>query len=623
MPNPIVKIDGTTVDAMPGTLDMSFSLGQRAGLNVTVKSDDGSYRPVVGKDIELFEGATKLWAGSVDEVDERSITEAAPTGRYYGIRAVSWEQYLDKRYCYNGSTGRPLIYERNFEYTANAGTDTLTCTVAHSLSNGNRVRVKAHANGAIPGGLSATVEYYVISASGAALQLSLTAGGAAVNLTDAGTLEQILITNRAGLIVAALLTDGATSEPLGTSNIDLGAVIDTVIFDAGTSVSEAIAALADASNYVWWIDAERELFFKPRTFSTAPFSIGDATGNYRNIRVRTTREDKCNSALVNVDIEQIGYEDESFTGDGTTVKWSLANPVGQIVRVQVNGEDKQFAQWLTDSDRAYYYEIGKVYIRQDSDETILTAADTLRVVYRKFGANTISEEDTSDISTTATLEGASGIYAMPFDRPGIGQQQASTEALTLVAARKNNAVEITYETDQQVEATCHTLRPGQLQTIANSYFNVSSGTYLIREVSLGDVYGQWLQFTVKAISTNRLGGAVEFWKSMAGGSSGGGATNSFAAGGSTGTGGSSTPIEITLTANTTIASPYTPTAADLLTIYVTQGAGPYTISFDSDFNTNFGTTLPGKDGAVTCFQFRGRADGKWWAVCAPYSVLYE
>jgi len=623
LPDPIVKIDGVTVDAMPGTLDMSYPLCQRAGLNVTVKSDDGSYRPVVGKDLELFEGATKLWAGSVDEVDERSITEASPTGRYYGIRAVSWEQYLDKRFCYNSSTGRPLIYERNFEYTADAGTDTLTCTVSHGLSNGDRVRVKAHANGAIPGGLSATVEYYVISASGAALQLSLTAGGAAVNLTDAGTLDQILITNRAGLIVADLLTDGATSEPLGTSNIDLGAVVDTVIFDAGTSVSQAIAALADASNYVWWIDVERDLYFKLRTFSTAPFSIGDATGNYRNIRVRTTREDKCNAALINVDIEQIGYEDETFTGDGTTVKWSLANPVGQIVRIQVNDEDKEFAQWLTDSDRAYYYELGKVYIRQDADETILTAADTLRVVYRKFGANTIAVEDASDISTTATLEGASGIYAMPFDRPGIGQQQAAAEGLALVSARKNNAVEITYETDQQVEATCHTLRPGQLQTIANSYFNVSSGTYLIREVSLRDVMGQWLQFTVKAISTNRLGGAVEFWKAIAGGSASGGSTGSFVAGGSTGTGGGSTPIEITLTANTTIASPYTPTAADSLTLYVTQGAGSYTISFDSDFNTNFGSTLPGLAGAVTCFQFRGRADGKWWAVSAPYSVLYE
>ena len=536
---------------------------------------------------------------------------------------MSWEQYLDKRFCYNTSTGRPLIYERNFEFTANAGTDTLTCTVAHSLSNGNRVRVKAHANGAIPGGLSATVEYYVISASGAALQLSLTAGGAAVNLTDAGTLDQILVTNRAGLIVADLLTDGATSEPLGASNIDLGAVIDTVILDAGTSVSEAIAALADASNYVWWIDVERELYFKPRTFSAAPFSIGDATGNYRNIRVRTTREDKCNSALVNVDIEQIGYEDESFTGDGSTVKWSLANPVGQIVRIQVNAEDKEFAQWLTDSDRAYYYELGKVYIRQDADETILTAADTLRVVYRKFGANTIAVEDASDISTTATLEGASGIYAMPFDRPGIGHQQAAAEGMALVSARKNNAVEITYETDQQVEATCHTLRPGQLQTIINSYFNVSSGTYLIREVSLRDVMGQWLQFTVKAISTNRLGGAVEFWKAVAGGSASGGSTGSFVAGGSTGTGGGSTPIEITLTANTTIASPYTPTAADTLDLCVIQGAGPYTIAFDSDFDTSFNTLLPAKSGARTWFRFRGRADSKWHAVSAPYSVEYE
>ena len=42
MPNPIVKIDGATVDAMPGTLSMSYPLGQRAGLNVTVKSDDGT-----------------------------------------------------------------------------------------------------------------------------------------------------------------------------------------------------------------------------------------------------------------------------------------------------------------------------------------------------------------------------------------------------------------------------------------------------------------------------------------------------------------------------------------------------------------------------------------------------
>ena len=135
--------------------------------------------------------------------------------------------------------------------------------------------------------------------------------------------------------------------------------------------------------------------------------------------------------------------------------------------------------------------------------------------------------------------------------------------------------------------------------------------------------GQWLQFTVRAISTNRLGGAVEFWKAIAGGSAGGGATGSFVAGGSTGTGGGSTPIEITLTANTTIASPYTPTAADTLDLCVIQGAGPYTISFDADFDTSFNTNIPPLAGARTWFRFRGRSDSKWHAVSAPYSVLYE
>lgn len=623
MPNPIVKIDGVAVEAMPGTLDMSYSLGQRAGLNVTVQSATGSYRPVVGKNIELFEGATKLWAGSVDEIEERSITEAAPTGRYYAIRAVSWEQYLDRRFCYSIANGRPLLYERNFEYAADPATDTLTCTVAHGLSNGDKVRVKCHVNGSLPGGLANTIEYFVVNAGVTTLKLSLSAGGAAVDITSAGTLDQILVTNRAGLIVASLLVDAATSEPLGTSNIDLGAVVDTVIFDSSTSVSEAIASLADASGFVWWIDAERELYFKPRTFSTAPFSISATSGNYRNLRVRTTREDKCNAALVSVDMEQIGYQDESFAGNGSTVKWSLAYPVGQLVRIQVNGEDKDFAQWLTDSDRSYYYELGKNTIRQDADEAVLNSSQTLRVIYRKFGANTIHEKDTADITATATLEGNSGIYALPFDRLGIGQIQASAEGQALVAARKNNAVEISYETDQQVEATCHTLRPGQLQTISNSYFNVSSGTYLIREVTLRDVGGRWLQFGAKAIDTNRLGGAVEFWKAMAGGAASGGSTGAFVAGGSSSTGGGSTTLEITLTANTTIASPYVPTAADSLIVYVTQGAGPYTIAFDATFNTGVNTNIPAKSGAVTAFCFQGRSDGKWWAVSAPFSINYD
>jgi len=621
MPTPIVKIDGVTVEALIGTLSVSASIGNRAAMNVDIVSTSGAYRPVVGKAIELFESATKLWAGTVDEVEERSISEGQPTGRRYAVRGVSWEQYLDRRYCWNLAAGRPLRYSRNYEYTSDPATDLLTTTVAHGRVNGDKVRVRSHAAGNITVGLSATIEYFVIGvASTTTLKLSLTAGGAAVDITAIGYLEQVLITYRAGEIVALILTEAATSEPLGTTNIALGAVIDTIIFDSDMSCSSAILQLAEASNFAWWIDEERELYFQPRTFTAAPFSISDVSGNYRNFDVRRTREDKCNAALMRVDMEQIGYTSESFVGDGATTKWTLAAGVGEMIRITVNEEDKQFALWMVEQERQYYYELGGAVIRQDASQTTLTATQTLKVTYRKFGATTIYESDATDIAATALLEGNSGIYALPFERPGTGQVQAQNDGRAIIAARKANVAEITYETDQQVEPTCHTLRPGDLQTIANSYHAVTSASYLVRDVSITDVGGRWLKFKVKAIDATKYVGAVEFWKALAGGGGAGGGTAGFSGGATLGSGGGSTNREFTLVANTTIPSPYTPTEADFLTVYITQGAGPFTIAFSAAFYALTPTNLPAQNGQVTVFSFRGRSDNLWWPISAPMII---
>lgn len=304
MPDPVIVIDGVTVEAIPGSLSVQGSIGNQAAANVDAWSASGSYRPVVGKGLEVWEGATLIWAGSIDEVEERSITEAQPTGRRYSVRGVSWEQYLQRRLCYDIAASTPTRYSRNFIFTADAGTDVITTTASHGRSNGDKVKVRCHANGTLAGGLSNTIEYFVINVTATTMKLSLTSGGAAVNITSAGTLEQILVTYRAGEIVAALLVDAATSEPLGTTNIASGAVIDTIIWDSDTTVGEAIQQLADASAYAWWIGVDREVYFQPRTFEAAPFSIGDATGNYRNFGVRRTREDKVNAAIMRVDMDQ-------------------------------------------------------------------------------------------------------------------------------------------------------------------------------------------------------------------------------------------------------------------------------------------------------------------------------
>ncbi len=517
-----VYIAGAIREAVPYSLSIQASLGQRATFNCRIVSTSGAYRPQQGHVIELYSGASKLWAGSVDEVAEVSITEAgAAAGAFYDVRGITWEQRLDRRRCYNFSTALPAHYDGTIIVTADASTNTLTSASAHGLSNGARVRIKAHAQGALAGGLDGAIEYFVVSAASTTLQLSLTSGGAAVDITNAGTLEQVLLTNRAGTIVADLIANFADNEGIGTSNVDLGAVLDAVTFDADATVSDAIGQLATLSNFVWWIDEDRELYFKPRTFAAAPFSISTSSANYRSLTVRRTREDKTNAAAFRVPWTQITVTEESFTGDGATRTFTLANRLGQIVGMTVNGQDVEFGQWLSEADKAFYWEYASTRIRQDADVDVLTTGDTLTVRYHRLGADIVRVEDSADISATVTQEGGgSGRYVSYLERE-VGQVQAYNEALAIISAKKAAVSEIEYETDEEVEPLCVTLRPGQLQTIANTPRGVSSDSYLINDVTLSDVAGQYLRFRVRAITGTSLTGVQEFWKALAGQTGGG------------------------------------------------------------------------------------------------------
>jgi hypothetical protein len=70
------------------------------------------------------------------------------------------------------------------EFTANSTTDTLTA-LAHGLADGDRVRVSS--NDALPDGLFAATDYYVLGSTANDFQLALTDGGAAVDFSDDGT----------------------------------------------------------------------------------------------------------------------------------------------------------------------------------------------------------------------------------------------------------------------------------------------------------------------------------------------------------------------------------------------------------------------------------------------------
>lgn len=77
------------------------------------------------------------------------------------------------------------IYE-GVSLTANAGTDVVTLGGAATPVNGCSIKNLA-SSGTLPAGLSGSTVYYMINSSGSTCKLSLTPGGAAVDITSAGT----------------------------------------------------------------------------------------------------------------------------------------------------------------------------------------------------------------------------------------------------------------------------------------------------------------------------------------------------------------------------------------------------------------------------------------------------
>lgn len=86
---------------------------------------------------------------------------------------------------YTGGTGTTNLLQSIGVFTADNVTDTMSFT-GHGLANGTAVEV-TNSGGALPAGLSAGVEYYIVNQTANTFQLSATSGGAVINFTTDGT----------------------------------------------------------------------------------------------------------------------------------------------------------------------------------------------------------------------------------------------------------------------------------------------------------------------------------------------------------------------------------------------------------------------------------------------------
>jgi hypothetical protein len=216
------------------------------------------------------------------------------------------------------------------------------------------------------------------------------------------------------------------ADILGTSMVgdvyDIGVIMDGaaaadlgIINYSGWLVKEAFDDLASRSGYIWFQDADRKVYFVPRTSATlTDLVIDQSRKNYRFPVVTEIRTDYYNKGSIAISWDAFDTLEKEVVGDGVTTQWEVDFPIDNVEKIEINGVEADFGIQDEDSERQFYYLKGGTTIYQEELDPVLQSTDTLTIYYNKVHGNVISYEATADIAARQTLEGGSGVYESPL-----------------------------------------------------------------------------------------------------------------------------------------------------------------------------------------------------------------
>lgn len=497
---------------------LEWKLGAQATGRVRIfDTASGLYRPTNGHQAVIKDGATPIWGGSIDEHRD---TWRGSTVLYYDLALVGYELRLAKRVINATSYGHEF-------FTTNAISDLFTFSGGDNpFQNGYPVAVRS--SDTLPAPLDANTTYYVVNRTFTTLQLALTPGGAAINLTDDGVgLHYLAWYCGAVFSNLALVYGGAEGLSIGT--VRPGAVWEPGSPFVWNNIAEMFSALANRSGFVWFVSPDGlELNFVPGDEFTAPFNITDSSSEvlFNGLQFRHTREQKANRVYVRIAEEAFSDTLVNFTGDGAKRLFRVATVIKSMSSINVNAAAQEIGVYGVDTDKAWYYTPGGNWIIQDDAGATLTGSDSLSVFYRAEGFDARSAEDAGDQTAVAAVEtGTSGIYdTVRQDLSILSAASGDASATALLASLLTNPVEMEYYTRSRV-------LPGQVQNVNLTIHGINQD-FLIDTVEATLDSDANLRYRVRAITTTRLGDALSLFRAlMGGGSSAGGATISTAGGG--------------------------------------------------------------------------------------------
>lgn len=309
-------------------------------------------------------------------------------------------------------------------------------------------------------------------------------------------------------LVNDIATNTLAGDGLTTTNVDTGPVIDRIKFNY-VPASRVFDELANISGYAWWVDENKNLYFKPRAGVAAP--IAATAANTRNVSITKTPEVYRNKQLVRAGVDLTASRTENFAGDGTQKAWTLAYPVGlEPTSITVGGVGKTIGIKQVDTGKDWYYQIADPIIVQDDGAAAVGAGVAIAVTYQGQYPILISAQADSEVAIQAAITGASGVFEAIEQRPNIDDDDAALSIAQGLLRRYGKITRrLRFETDTAG------LRPGQIMSATYTPHGVS-GTWLVDAVDAVDRFGKDLVWTIEALDGESVGGWGAFFEALSG-----------------------------------------------------------------------------------------------------------
>lgn len=257
-------------------------------------------------------------------------------------------------------------------------------------------------------------------------------------LSDKRIIAKAYENTAAGTIVADLITEKLGDEGVTAGTISAGPTIVEAVFNYVT-VTRAIESLAEKSNFIWYIDYDKKLYFVARTAIVSPWA---ATGS--DMLAGSVRVEHGNSAYRNTQYVRGGKDitdslTENKKGDGATRAWVVSFPIAYEPTMTLNGTPIAAADIGirgVEENKKYYWSKSDNTVSQDPAETLLASTDTLAITYNGEYDVIVKTMDQAQINGLSAIEGAtSGIVEDVADESDTTSREAAFEIANARLAR--------------------------------------------------------------------------------------------------------------------------------------------------------------------------------------------